>query len=43
MEKRDAEASSGGDGGKDPRWFRLLMALIPMITAIAGCVGYFAR
>jgi hypothetical protein len=42
MEKRDAAASSD-DGGRDPRWFRLLMVLIPMITAIAGCVGYFAR
>ncbi|MFF3657664.1 hypothetical protein [Streptomyces olivochromogenes] len=42
MKKRDAAASSG-DGGKDPRWFRLLMALIATIPAIAGCVGYFAR
>lgn len=43
MQKREPAQQEERDRGPDPRWFRILIATLTAVAAVAGCVEQFAR
>jgi hypothetical protein len=44
MEKREPEQQrEDPDRGPDPRWARILVAVLTAVAAVAGCVEQLAR